>query len=278
MFKTFNPVNIPFGYCLNPSDQNHRNPYPSSDTFLDGSNDCVFNIGQAPGVYPKPTLSDIAIKNEKLIHELDNNFLNGNKPFQGTDYIRSDFANPSLQVMRPKERYSNSWIDLAGESLHIKPDAIMAVYFSDANIEHLLNTIVSKVKEITGKSGVAGSPEGVTIMKPNMDDFFSFMLTTYSNYEPYNGSICFVNLKNKTDTRGEVSKLNSNVLQEYVSKMISQINMYIYYYKDASQMPEQLSLPVVTSTKGNKTLEYNTGFTSGNSIGIASYNQVGNYF
>ena len=58
--------------------------------------------------------------------------------------------------------------------------------------------------------------------------------------------------------------------------MVSQINMYIYYYKDASQLPEQLSLPLLTSMKGSKTLEYNTGFTSGNSIGIASFNEVGN--
>jgi hypothetical protein len=58
--------------------------------------------------------------------------------------------------------------------------------------------------------------------------------------------------------------------------MISQINMYIYYYKDASQLPQQLSQPLLTSMKGAKTLEYNTGFTSGNSIGVASFNQVGN--
>jgi len=58
--------------------------------------------------------------------------------------------------------------------------------------------------------------------------------------------------------------------------MISQINMYIYYYKDASQMPEQLSLPTYNSMKGARSLEYNTGFASGNPIGVASYNQVGN--
>jgi hypothetical protein len=28
--------------------------------------------------------------------------------------------------------------------------------------------------------------------------------------------------------------------------------------------------------KGSRSLEYNTGFSSGNSIGVASYNQVGN--
>ena len=73
-----------------------------------------------------------------------------------------------------------------------------------------------------------------------------------------------------------LTKLNSDVLQEYVSKLVSQINMYIYYYKDASQLPEQLSMPTYTSMKGSRTLEYNTGFMSGNSTGASSYNEVGN--
>ena len=98
----------------------------------------------------------------------------------------------------------------------------------------------------------------------------------YQNYKIHNGSIVFVNLKNKTDIKSEVAKLNTNALQEYISKMISQINMYIYYYKDASQLPEQLSLPTYNSMKGARSLEYNVGFTSGNPIGVASYNQVGN--
>ena len=58
--------------------------------------------------------------------------------------------------------------------------------------------------------------------------------------------------------------------------MISQINMYIYYYLDASQIPQQLSIPTYNSMKGSRELEYNTGFQSGNSIGVSSYNQVGN--
>ena len=52
--------------------------------------------------------------------------------------------------------------------------------------------------------------------------------------------------------------------------------MYVYYYIDASQLPQQLSNPVLTSMKGSKVLEYNTGFYSGNSMGVASYNEVGN--
>jgi len=171
------------------------------------------------------------------------------------------------------------FIQKAAEALHLQPDPILAIFFSDSNIDHLLTTVVRKVKEITAESGVAGNNEGVTIMKPNMQDFFNYMITYYQNYKVYNGSICFVNLRNKNETvQDAVGKLNTSVLQDYISKMVSQINMYIYYYKDASQLPDQLSLPTYTSMKGSRTLEYNNGFTSGNSIGVASYNQVGNIF
>ena len=150
------------------------------------------------------------------------------------------------------------------------------MFFSDQNIEHLRSTIVKKVEQITAESGVTGSKQGVQIMKPEMDDFFNYMINTFHTYSSQNGSICFVNFKKTNDTKIEIEKLNTTILQEYISKMVSQINMYIYYYKDASQMPEQLSLPVLTSMKGSRSLEYNTGMYSGNSIGVASYNEVGN--
>jgi hypothetical protein len=155
----------------------------------------------------------------------------------------------------------------------------MKVFFSDDNINHLRNLVVQKVKEITADSGVAGTNEGVVIQTPNMDDFFYYMVNVFQNYKIHNGSICFVNIKNNSSLKQDVSKLNTNVLQEYVSKMVSQINMYIYYYRDASQLPEQLSLPVYTSMRSNnKVLEYNTGFSSGNSLGMARYDQVGNIY
>ena len=185
-------------------------------------------------------------------------------------------GNIDLQTPRPPETKQNSYISLASMSLHNTPDTLMKVYFSDDNINHLRNTIVSKVKEITADTQVGGDSKGVIIKQPNMDDMFYYMVNVYQNYKIHNGSICFANLKKSVDFKSELLKLNSDILQDYISKMISQINMYIYYYRDASQIPEQLSLPLLTSMKGSKTLEYNTGFTSGNSIGIASYNQVGN--
>ena len=269
----FYPINEPYGYCLLPLDPQNRDQ-TSSETYGDGIHftNCIQKLVQPPEV--------IAPQNTAKVNSMDQFFFNQTKRPFGTDSLV--YANtPALadkQIPQVTQSKTNSYISLASQSLHISPDTQMKLFFSDSNVDHLRNAVVEKVRQVTSESGIAGDPKGVTIKKPNMDDMFYYMVNIYKNYKVYNGSICFANLKNGTDYKAELIKLNTNVLQEYVSKMISQINMYIYYYKDASQLPQQLSLPTLTSMKGSKTLEYNTGFTSGNSIGIASYNEVGNIF
>jgi len=306
--NTFNSINIPYGDCLLPSNAINRQGAPGTNTFGDG-----INFGSCMGRVVKP-LSVIGPENTQTVKDMNNYFLNMQHSPSGVplhpnpiDNYASDWNSslegPNLQNERQKGHYpvsqnkiftsengpngnstvignknmENYYVLAASESLHHRADPLMTVFFSDENINHLRNTVVKKVKEITADSGVAGNKEGVTIQTPNMDDFFYYMVNVFQNYKIHNGSICFLNLMNKTDLKSDIAKLNTNVLQEYVSKMVSQINMYIYYYKDASQLPDQLSLPTSTSMKGSRTLEYNSaGFQPSNSIGIASYNQVGN--
>jgi len=293
--NTFNSVNIPYGDKLLPSNALNRQGTPGPGTFgVNGPN----RMGQV--IQP---LSVTGPQNSDTVKNMNANFLFGSQNPSGVPgYINpiDNFSNLSLQADKSNNGYSislndvytngtravsesgnkripNYYINLAGESLHQKPDLLMMVFFSDENINYLRNTVVQKVKQITADSGVAGDNQGVTIQTPNMDDFFYYMVNIFQNYKIQNGSICFVALKQSSDLKSDIAKLNTNVLQEYVSKMVSQINMYIYYYKDASQLPEQLSLPVYTSSRSdNKVLEYNTGFQSGNSLGMARYNQVGN--
>jgi hypothetical protein len=269
-FTAFNAINMPYGSCLLPSNQNDRQgQLGPSQMGVDYLN-CIPQVIKPPSV--------IGPQNTITTENMDKSFFSSYYPTgtnnQAQDYLSNGPTN--LQSDRPPEPYESYYVQLAGKSLHVSPDPTMAVFFSDDNINHLRNTVVRKVKEITADSGVAGSAEGVTIKTPNMDDLFYYMVNIYQNYKIHNGSICFINLKKDTDIRREVAKLNTDVLQEYVSKMVSQINMYIYYYKDASQLPEQLSLPLYTSTAGSKSLEYNVGFSSGNSTGMNSYNEVGN--
>jgi len=268
---SFNAINLPYGSCLLQSNSNNRQGVPGPDVFGNGIDytNCIRQIVQPPSV--------IGPQNTKSVNNLDHFFLHGTNNPPGVDGITSSFGgNTDLQSQRPAEPFSNYFIQLAGKSLNVKPDLLISLFFSDANLKHLCDTIVIKVREITADSGIAGNNEGVTIKTPNMDDLFYYLVNIYQNYKIHNGSICFVNLKNETNVKNELAKLNTDVLQEYVSKMVSQINMYIYYYLDASQIPQQLSLPTYTSMKGSKVLEYNSGFSSGNSIGIASYNEVGN--
>ena len=271
---SFNAINLPYGSCLLQSNPNNRQGVPGPDVFGNGIDytNCVRQIVQPPSV--------IGPQNTKNVNNLDHYFLHGTDNPIGTSGITSSFGggNTDLQSERPSEPFSNYFIQLAGKSLNVKPDLLISLFFSDANLKHLCDTIVIKVREITADSGIAGNNEGVTIKTPNMDDLFYYLVNIYQNYKIHNGSICFVNLKNETNVKKELAKLNTDVLQEYVSKMVSQINMYIYYYLDASQIPQQLSLPTYTSMKGSKVLEYNSGFSSGNSTGIASYNEVGNIF
>jgi hypothetical protein len=264
-------INIPYGSCLLPSNVRNRQGAPGPDIFGNGVDytECIPQVIQPPSV--------IGPQNTTKVNTMDQYLFSSPEYPRGTSQFTTiEYSNTDLQSVRPPEYVSNRYIELAGQSLHARPDLLLKLFFSDDNINHLRNTVVQKVKEITADSGVAGTPDGVTIKTPNIDDFFYYMVNIYQTYKTHNGSICFVNLKQPTDVKSELIKLNSTVLQEYVSKMVSQINMYIYYYIDASQLPEQLSLPRYNSMKGSKVLEYNTAFTSGNSWGIASYNEVGN--
>jgi hypothetical protein len=263
--SNFNAINQPYGWGLRPITPYNRDQ-TSSANFVE----------TVPKIVEPPEI--MGPKNTSSVNDLDSFFLSNNSylPGASSTTYRDYPANPDLQIPRPQQTQANNYINLASQSLHVAPDTIMKVFFSDDNIDHLRTSVVNKVKEVTAKTGVGGDNNGIDIKQPNMDDMFYYMVNKYQNYKIYNGSICFTNLRNGTNVKAELIKLNTDVLQDYISKLISQINMYIYYYKDASQLPEQLSLPLLTSMKGSKTLEYNTGFTSGNSIGVASYNQVGN--
>jgi len=269
-FTAFNAVNIPYGSCLLPSNPSQRQGAPGPDVFGDGIHyaECMPRV-----VQPNDVIGPI---NSSSVNNMDSSFFKESiNPAGSNNYLFTPSGGPTdLQSERPKVPQENYYIKLAGESLHVRPDVLLSVFFSDANINHIRNTIVNKIKQITTDSGV--TPEGVDIKTPNMDDLFYYMVNIYQTYKIQNGSICFVNLQNNRDIKSEISKLNSDILQDYISKLVSQINMYVYYYRDASQLPEQLSIPTYTSMKGSRSLEYNNGFVSGNPIGVSSYNQVGN--
>jgi len=259
--------NYSYGQCYVPAKN-----MPGSDKYGDGKlhQECLYNgssMNQA--VYPNTYKQQ---KNYKTLLASTNNVYDG---VPGYSYIHYG-ANTNLQEKKPVMSTTNRFIVQASNTLGYKPDPLMAVLFSDYNINHLKDIIVSKIYSITSDSGLSGKKgEGVTI-QINMDDLFNYLINKYQNNKVYNGSICFVCTKKDTKVQDELIKLNTDIIQDYVTKMISQLNMYFYYYKDASQLPEQLPIPQLSSSKGSRTLEYNTGFYSGNSNMASAFSQIGN--
>jgi hypothetical protein len=210
--------------------------------------------------------------------EFKNNGLLINFNNENGEDLQNNLINITLNSNWSNENM-NPYIALAASITHSVPDATMSVFFSDSNIAHLQNQIINNVQEITSKSGINRSDiaKGVLLQKPDINELWSFMINAYVNYKIYNGSICFVHQRNKNNSiKADISRLNTNLLQEYISKVVSQINMYVQYYKDASELPEQLDIPKYTSMKGSKTLEYNVAFQSGNSMNVARFNESGN--
>ena len=255
------PINYQYGSCFIPSSSTKRNSLPGSDIFGDGLlySECL-NKGSSmnASVYPEKFNS----VNPKINYE----------SIQGDQTYYSKQSNIDLQDKKPHMGDTgNKYIELAVNTLGFKPDSLMAIYFSDSNITHLMDYIIKKVKENTTNL----VQDGVTI-QINPDDLFSHLIKKYRDKKIYNGSICFACTETIHDTKQNLLKLNSDTINEYVSNMVSQMNMYMYYYKDASQMPEQIPIPELTSMKGSRSLEYNTGLYSGDSLGVAAYSQRNN--
>ena len=228
---------------------------------------------------PTPDINGFQTRNPGLTQGINQDRLiqnsTGNNPMSppGQMLAPGQMSAPGQPGGGNNKLEENGYIKLASNSLHVAPDQTMNIFFSDSNIKFIQNAIVSKIRDLTAKQY---STEGITLQPANMNDLFYYMVNAYQNYKVYNGSICFVNLKKGTDIKSEITKLNSDILQEYTSKLMSQINMYVYYYKDASQLPTQLTVPEYTSMKGSRVLEYNNAFTPGKSREIASYNESNN--
>ena len=249
------PINLQYGNCF--LDGTQRNSVPGSDMYGNGTlyKDCLYNGSSVNNIiYPetfKPYDYKPQITQEQVL----------------PDYNNIDLQN--IKNYNDKYNLNNPYIKLASDTLGYKPDLLLALYFSDSNINHLQQEIINKTRENTTNL----VPEGVTI-QVNIDDLFSYLISRFRDKRVYNGSICFI--KTNNDHRQELINLNSGTIDDYVTKMISQLNMYMYYYKDASQLPEQLSIPELTSMKGSRSLEYNNGLYSGNSILLSKFSQRNN--
>jgi hypothetical protein len=157
-------------------------------------------------------------------------------------------------------------------SLKEEVTELSGLFFSKVNVDYLQNRIVTDVKKITGYDIKPQNESALLIIMRNKYQYgLSGWLPATSPVHlalPRGEKTC--SLKER------LSRLNQAVLQNTIKQVIDKMEMYAEYYKQASSMPEPLTLPTSMTMKGSRVLQENIAFTNGNSRGIDSFNMRNN--
>lgn len=159
--------------------------------------------------------------------------------------IKSDKKNPYSEHYKKKMR----WEETLGN-----------FFFSEKNINYIHRRIIEEVKRI----------KGITVSKQSTDKIVLIMQNTYEY--AMSGSLPHPSNPSRIAKRGGVNislkerltRLNQSVIQQSVKEIISGIDQYLLYYKDASTLPVPLKRPINKSSKGSRSLEYNIAFHNNN--------------
>ncbi len=168
----------------------------------------------------------------------------------------------------------------ARKSVHQDPNSLLNFFFDKDNVEYLQNRIVSEIQRI----------KKVEISKQSVDELLIIMRNHYqralSGWLPHENAKGIVSNLNEVYPRGEtpcslegqISRLNKSVLEEAVKQILSSIDMYQQYYKDASSLPLPLTHPTYTTQKGSKVLSESIGFSDGHEFtrSVSAYNERNN--
>jgi len=150
--------------------------------------------------------------------------------------------------------------------------ALNSLFFNEKNVQYLQKRIIDDIKQLTG----------VTI-KPQSEDALLVIMNNKYQYSLY-GWLPAMSTPHLALPRGEkpcsltdrLTRLNQSVLQDTIKQILSGMNMYMQYYKDASSLPTPLSRPKAMTMKGSRVLQENVGLHSGNSRAIDSFNMRDN--
>lgn len=175
------------------------------------------------------------------------------------------------------EGVGNQYTDWAMRSVQQNPSVLLNFYFSTENVQYILKRISQEIKNI----------RGIEISPQSQDELLIIMRNHYqralSGWLPHEDSLGKITNKNEVYPRGEttcglesrLSRINKATIEECTKQVLSGVDMYMQYYKDASSMPMPLERPRYLSEKGSRVLSENVGFNSGHEFtnGINSYNQ-----
>jgi hypothetical protein len=210
----------------------------------------------------------------------------------------NSWKKPDFKNSRGSDRYQ-IW---AVNATKMQPNPLLNYFFMDDNIEHLQSSMKSIVKEV----------KNITIGYQDTDKLLTIMLNKYQ-YAIYGGylpltaddtvyprgtpqgslikdgkmsghSAYWAGLDGigKSDhdvscmsLESQISRLNQATIEECVKQILSGIDSYTRYYRDASSLPLPNDRPVMASKKGVNVLQENLGFYSSHDINkdISSYRQ-----
>ncbi len=181
---------------------------------------------------------------------------------------------PDFEGSRGSDQYQ-VW---AINALHMTPNNLLNLFFSEANVNYLQDRIIQEIKNIRDTVIAKQSIDELLIIMKNK---YTYALSGYLNHpgenKPYpRGSVKGPNSAYyENGLEIQLSLLNKSVIEECVKSILSGIIEYEKYYKDASSLPMPLSHPVLSSNKGSKALQENLAFESSHNVSnaMSSYNQ-----
>lgn len=249
---------------------------------LQNYKDTASEVYEESGLYPQTgaalTEFDRANQNNKKEFVVGSSYFH---PEELGSWSISDFKGS-----RGKSRFEIFAIN----SMNLVPSPLLNFFFSEENVEHLQNSMISEVERIRGIKIKPQSTDELLIIMRNkylyaIQGNLPLSAETKTLAGPTGTPSGFPDPKSAywdlpasseagMSLNFQLSQLNQAVLEECVKQILSNISGYQQYYKDASSLPLPLSLPVLTTMKGANTLQENLGFFSSHEINkdLSSFN------
>jgi hypothetical protein len=171
-------------------------------------------------------------------------------------------------VPDPDSFEGDPYLQFGLQSNHTTPTALNALFFNRKNVDYIQKRILQEIERL---SGIKIKPQSESSLLIIMNNKYQYSLT---GWLPSTSVVHLALPRGETECslKQRLKKLNQAVIQDAVQQILSGMNMYAQYYKDASSLPVPLDRPKLTTMKGARVLAQNIGLTSSNSRGLDSFN------
>lgn len=196
--------------------------------------------------------------------------------------LPGSWNNPDFEFSRG----DNQYIIWACNSMNMQPNPLLNFLFSTDNVNYIQQQIVDEVYRI----------RQIKIAKQSTDELLIIMRNKYqyalSGWLPRdinnlakvyprgdvknpNGLAYDSNSTGCSNLEFQLLQINRSILEECIKQVLSGIDAYLQYYKDASSLPMPLSRSVYVSSKGSNELSESIGFQNGiqQTNAASSFNQ-----